>query len=58
MIKSDNDLVKLKFADGRYSDEIPRVRAAFIRAFTFTGKRPEIIELNDAIDPIHDPVNR
>lgn len=38
------DLVRLRHADGEISDPMPRDRAAFIRAFTLTGKRPEIIE--------------
>jgi hypothetical protein len=41
-----DDLVRLKRADGTYSSVMPRERAAFIVAFTFSGKRPEIVELD------------
>ena len=40
----DDDIVRLKRPDGTISDPMPRERAAFIVAFTLTGKRPEIIE--------------
>ena len=40
----EDDKVRLRHADGSISDIMPRDRAAFIVAFTFTGKRPEIIE--------------
>ena len=40
----DDDIVRLKRADGTISDPMPRERAAFIVAFTLSGKRPEIIE--------------
>ena len=40
----DDDIVRLKRADGTISDPMPRERAAFIVAFTLSGIRPEIIE--------------
>lgn len=39
--------VRLLHSDGTYSDPMPRDRAAFIVAFTLTGKRPEIVEVED-----------
>jgi len=44
MNKTDNDIVRLLHSDGTYSDPMPRERAAFIVAFTMTGKRPKILE--------------
>jgi len=46
MSNTDKDLVVLLRADGTLSSPMPRERAAFIVAFTFSGKRPEIIETN------------
>ena len=46
----DEDLVRLKRSDGTYSDAMPRKNAAFIFAFTLSGERPEIVELDESND--------